>query len=218
MSRPVLYVLAGVNGAGKSSVLGHALIRQGLSWFDPDDFAAHWAAISGCSLADAQGVAWQESLRRLEAAIAQGHDHAFETTLGGNTIAARLAAAARTSHDVLLMFCGLSSPEQHIARVQLRVAGGGHPVSDEAVRARWRSAHANLVALLPDLAEVQVYDNSQDAAPGTPVPDPRLLAHWADGRLLFPHPAHHAQDLQNTPDWAKPVVEAMLQLDDARPA
>ena len=135
MSCPVLYVLAVVNGAGKSSVLGQVLRLDAMTWFDPDDFAAEWAARSGCTLAEAQGVAWDESLRRLDDAIAHGRDHAFETTLGGHTIAGRLAAAARSSHDVLMMYCGLSTPEQHFARVQLRVASGGHAVPDAAVRA-----------------------------------------------------------------------------------
>ena len=40
MTRPVLYVLAGVNGAGKSSVGGHLLERNGLTWFNPDTFAS----------------------------------------------------------------------------------------------------------------------------------------------------------------------------------
>jgi predicted ABC-type ATPase len=44
MTRPVLYVLAGVNGAGKSSVGGHLLERDGLTWFNPDTFAREFKA------------------------------------------------------------------------------------------------------------------------------------------------------------------------------
>lgn len=36
MARPVLVVLAGVNGAGKSSIGGHQLAQAGLPWFNPD--------------------------------------------------------------------------------------------------------------------------------------------------------------------------------------
>lgn len=36
MARPVLCVLAGVNGAGKSSVGGQVLEQSGLAWFNPD--------------------------------------------------------------------------------------------------------------------------------------------------------------------------------------
>ena len=46
MTRPVLYVLAGVNGAGKSSVGGHLLERDGLTWFNPDTFARELKAVN----------------------------------------------------------------------------------------------------------------------------------------------------------------------------
>ena len=102
MSRPVLYVLAGVNGAGKSSVGGQVLAQAGMAWFNSDDFAGAVLGATGCSQHDANAQAWAEGLRRLDAAVAQGRNHAFETTLGGTTLAARLAAAARRSHDVLM--------------------------------------------------------------------------------------------------------------------
>ena len=82
---------------------------------------------------------------------------------------ARLVAAART-HDVLVWFCGLASPELHIARVRARVARGGHDIPEATIRARWPAAVANLIALLPHLAQVQVHDNSATVAPGEAVP------------------------------------------------
>ena len=70
----MLYVLAGVNGAGKSSVGGHLLARAGLSWFNPDDFARALAERTGCTMPEANGAAWQEGMRRLEDALAAGHE------------------------------------------------------------------------------------------------------------------------------------------------
>lgn len=212
MSRPVLYVLAGVNGAGKSSVGGHGLAQAGMAWFNPDDFAREWAAATGCSQHDANAQAWAEGLRRLDAAVAQGRNHAFETTLGGNTLAARLAAAAKRSHDVLVWYCGLATPELHLARVRARVAAGGHDIAEAMVRERWHSSRANLIGLLPHLAHLRVYDNSAEAAPGQPVPDPLLLAEVVAGRLVAPR---SARALRRTPDWAKPVLEAALRLGEA---
>ena len=62
-------------------------------------------------------------MRRLEEAIAKGLNHVFETTLGGKSVTEKILQAAKTL-DVLIWFCGLSSPELHIARVKARVAGG----------------------------------------------------------------------------------------------
>ena len=206
MPRPVLFVLAGVNGAGKSSIGGHLLKQAGLSWFNPDAFARELVAATGCSQTDANAAAWQDGLRRLDTALAQGRNHAFETSLGGNTMPARVKAAAQT-HDVMVWYCGLSSPERHIARVKARVSVGGHDIPETKIRERYRTALQNLIALLPCLAHVQVYDNSVEALPGASIPDPVLVAEMHGGKLTWPTAL---KSLKGTPQWAKPLLEAAL--------
>ncbi|AWH53383.1 hypothetical protein C1924_09435 [Stenotrophomonas sp. ESTM1D_MKCIP4_1] len=210
MARPFLYVLAGVNGAGKSSVGGHVLREAGLDWFNPDTFARGLRELSGLSQGEANAQAWQEGVNRIRDALDQRRNHAFETTLGGNSIAALLHEASH-SHDVLMWFCGLSSPEQHIARVQARVRSGGHPINEADIRRRWPLAQQNLVRLMPVLAQLQVYDNSADAAPGEAVPDPQLLLQMEGGEVLYPDADDLAQ-LASTPAWAAPLLEAALRL------
>ena len=202
-------MLAGVNGAGKSSIGGHLLTRSGLTWFNPDQFARAMLAATGCDQTAANAAAWAEGMRRLDEAVSARRSFAFETTLGGHSVAARLKAAART-HDVLVWFCGLASPELHIARVQARVAAGGHAIPETKIRERWTASIANLIALLPDLAEVRLFDNSASVAPGAPVPDPLPLALIRHGRLLWPA-ADDLAPLAATPAWARPVLEAALR-------
>ena len=208
MARPVLFVLAGVNGAGKSSIGGHLLQQAGLAWFNPDTFARELMATTGCGQTEANAAAWQDGLRRLDQALAQGRNHAFETTLGGNTIPARIKAAART-HDVMVWYCSLSSPERHIDRVKARVAAGGHDIPKTKIRERYRTALQNLIALLTHPAHLQVYDNSVEAAPGAPIPDPVLVAEMHAGKLTWPTAL---KSLKGTPPWAKPLLEAALAL------
>lgn len=204
--RPVLYVLAGVNGAGKSSVGGHLLQRAGLAWFNPDTFARELLAATGCSQGDANAAAWQEGMRRLDIALAERANYAFETTLGGNTVPRRILDATR-SHDVLVWFCGLSSPEQHLARIRARVASGGHDIPEPKVRERWTASRENLIALMPHLARLQVYDNSAEVARGEPIPDPLLVLEMRAGQCTWPV---DLDGLGRTADWAKPLVEAAL--------
>ncbi len=206
--RPVLFALAGVNGAGKSSIGGHLLEREGLTWFNPDTFARELIAASGCDRDTANARAWAEGVRRLDEAIASGHSYAFETTLGGHTIAARIAAATR-SHDVMIWFCGLASPDLHVARVRARVAAGGHDIPEGRIRERYPQALQNLIVLMPDLAHLQVYDNSLDVDAGDPIPDPLLVLEMENGRLTWPAP-DDMDALRRTPDWAKPLMEAVL--------
>ena len=185
MARPILFVLAGVNGAGKSSIGGHLLEQRGLTWFNPDTYARELIAISGCDQTTANMHAWNESMRRLDEAVAGGHSHAFETTLGGHTVAARIAEATQT-HDVMIWFCGLASPDLHVARVRARVAAGGHDIPEARIRERYPQALKNLIALMPRLAQLQVYDNTTEVPLGRPIPDPLLVLDMQDGRLVWP--------------------------------
>jgi predicted ABC-type ATPase len=207
-ARPVIFVLAGVNGAGKSSVGGAILQERGLEWFNPDAFSRE-RVVQGLGKDEADAEAWAYGKSRLEQAIAGGTDFAFETTLGGHTITALLAKAA-AMHDVVMIFCGLDSVEHHIARVALRVRHGGHDIPEQRIRERWSSARRHLISLLPRLTALQVFDNSLDAAPGEPIPEPRLVLEMGDGCVLQPAQGDLAA-LKATPGWAKPIIEAALR-------
>lgn len=207
-ARPVLYVLAGVNGAGKSSVGGYLLERAGLTWFNPDTFARELIAATGSNPVSANAQAWAEGMRRLDDALASSTSYAFETTLGGQSVPQKILAATRL-HDVLIWFCGLASPEQHIARVRARVAAGGHDIPEAKIRERYLNAQGNLIGLMPHVAHLQVYDNSADVAPGKAVPDPLLVLEMAKGKLLWPKPQDKGA-LRAAPEWAKALLEAAL--------
>ena len=214
MTRPVLIVLAGVNGAGKSSIGGHLLRREGLTWFNPDTFARELKTATRCDQETANVYAWQESMRRLEEAIAKGLNHAFETTLGCNSVTAKILEVTKT-HSVLIWFCGLSSAELHIARVEARVAAGGHPIPEEKIRERYSPAQMNLIKLMPHVAYIKVYDNSAEAAADGAVPDPLLVLEMEDGQVTFPA-ADDLKALQRAPEWTKSILEAALRGGPAR--
>lgn len=206
--RPTLLVLAGVNGAGKSSVAGAAIRSQGLDYYNPDEATTRFLA-TGMEPGEANAAAWHYGRRALERAIAQGRNFALETTLGGNTIPALIGKAC-DSHDVTLWFVGLDSPERHLARIASRVAAGGHDIPADKVRARWNGARRNLIRLLPGLYELRLYDNSHEQPDGAAAANPSLLLHWRDRRIVAPA----ASRFRHTPQWAKPIVEAVGRLQE----
>lgn len=212
--RPFILVLAGVNGAGKSSVGGSILRAHDLTWFNPDAFSRELMARSGSSKDVADGEAWAYGKAQLEAAVANRTNFAFETTLGGNTIPRLIGEAAET-HDVLVVFCGLASVQMHIDRVRLRVRHGGHDIPEEKIRKRWESSRQNLIALLPRLAHLQVFDNSKEVALGEDVPYPVLVLEMTNGRVLHPG-RDDVEALQATPGWAKPIVAAAFRCHEAK--
>jgi len=206
---PVIFVLAGVNGAGKSSLGGARLRQSGLNYFNPDEVAQRIRKELGCSADEANAMAWQEGKRRLVAAIASRESYAFESTLGGRTIPRLLSEAAEAGFEVVVWFLGLSTPEQHIARVRARVAVGGHDIAEALIRKRWDGSRRNLIALMPQLTELMLFDNSEERDPVTAtIPPPRLLLQWRRGAVVSPV---HAL-LETTPEWAKAIVAHALRL------
>jgi predicted ABC-type ATPase len=203
---PRIYVLAGTNGAGKSSIGGAMLIEQGVEYFNPDDAAARIReANPQITQEQAQSAAWHEGRRLLERAITERLDYAFETTLGGNTMPALLKRAAASGIEVRIWYVGLDSPELHIARVRARAARGGHDVPEERIRERYARSLLNLLQLMPRLTELRLYDNSCEADPEAgATPAPTLILRLNRGKLAT------VFDLPSTPAWAKPAVLAAL--------
>jgi predicted ABC-type ATPase len=210
--RPFIFVLAGVNGAGKSSVGGNLLAEHGVPWFNPDGYARELMSRLHVTPEEANAAAWQFGREQLEEAIANGRNFAFETTLGAGTIPGLLAKAS-ASHDVVIWFCGLASVELHLRRVAARVASGGHDIPEAKIRERWDGSRSNIIQLLPYLAHLQVFDNSAEAAAGRPIPAPILLLEMVNGKLLRPDPADPGQ-LEAIPSWAMPLVEGAIRLQD----
>ena len=204
---PRVYVLAGTNGAGKSSIAGAMFLRAGVEFFNPDQATRLIRARNpGATEADANSAAWRQGKRLLEQAIAERLSFAFETTLGGTTMTALLERALASGIEVRVWYVGLSTPELHIARVRARVARGGHDIPEARVRARYDSSRLNLIRLLPRLTELRLHDNSADADPSTgAAPEPRLLLHMLGGKIVRSGP------LAQTPDWARPIVAAALK-------
>lgn len=208
---PRVYVLAGTNGAGKSSIIGAMFLAKGVEFFNPDDATRRiLSANPGISQAEANSAAWYEGKRLLERAITEKLDFAFETTLGGKTIVSLLARALSEGSEVRVWYVGLSSAELHIARVKSRVEQGGHEVPEERIRERYTRSRFNLIQLLPNLTELLLYDNSEEADPKTgATPRPRLILHVVQGRIL------ETCDLARVPEWAKPVIAAAMKLVDS---
>lgn len=204
---PRLYVLAGVNGAGKSSIGGAAIRAAGGEYYNPDEAArALRRSNPSWDQTESNAAAWQQGRKLLERAITERLDFTFETTLGGNTMPALISRAAAEGIEVRVFYVGLESAEAHIERVRHRVRAGGHDIPEAAIRRRYRHSLLNLVHVLPVLTELRVYDNSADADPATGhTPLLRLVLHVDRGRIVGP------PDLAATPRWAKPVVAAALR-------
>ncbi|MBI5504407.1 MAG: ZTL protein [Deltaproteobacteria bacterium] len=199
--------LAGINGAGKSSVTGHYLRSKGGAYFNPDEAArAYRKQDPHLTQEEANSRAWLDGKILLEVAIRDDFDHVFETTLGGETIPRLLGEAVAAGHLVRVVFVGLESADKHIERVRARVARGGHDIAEDTIRKRYRSSRLHLVQLLPALGELVLFDNSLDADPASGHrPSLKRLLHMKGGVIL-----HIEHDLGAAQGWAKPILAAAM--------
>lgn len=198
----MITVIAGVNGAGKSSIAGASVRRAGGDYFNPDEVACTlMEEDAALSQVEANALAWKMGYVQLLRAIEERGDYTFETTLGGNTICQTLHDAIDQGEEVRVFFVGLASPELHIARVAARVSRGGHAIPEAKIRERWIGAIHNLMGLIPRCAAVNVFDNSaEDTGAG-----PDLVCLFSLHRNRFA-----SLPVEPMPDWAKPLASVAL--------
>jgi predicted ABC-type ATPase len=207
MTSPVssqIFVIAGVNGAGKSSIIGATFLENGAEYYNPDEATRKFiSANPNITRDEANSQAWNEGVRLLKRAIELRQDFAFETTLGGNTIPNLLQQAAALGIEVCVSYVGLSTVDLHIRRVRIRVSRGGHDIPEARIRRRYVNSKKNLIKLLPFLTALRVYDNSAEGDPQLGItPLPKLLLWIEDRRILF------SLDSKNLPSWARGIVQA----------
>ncbi|MDE6575085.1 MAG: zeta toxin family protein [Muribaculaceae bacterium] len=133
---PTLYIIAGCNGAGKTtasfSVLPDLLecrefvnadeIAKGLSPFNPESVSID---------------AGRLMLERIGVLLSQNKTFAVETTLAARSYVRLVRKAKKQGYMVVLLFFWLSSPEMAIERVAKRVHEGGHSIPPETVIRRY---------------------------------------------------------------------------------
>jgi predicted ABC-type ATPase len=197
-----IWVLAGTNGGGKSSIGGAMIRASGADYYNPDEAARKILdANPGISTTEANAAAWLEGKRLLERALAERGNFAFETTLGGASITKLLVAAIAAGIDVHIWYIALASADLHVARVRARVARGGHDIPERDIRHRYDASRHNLIELLPGLASLHLYDNTAEA---DPAPEPRLLLYMERGTIV------ECCAPVDVPEWAKPIMLTAL--------
>ncbi len=206
--RGTIHVIAGTNGAGKSTVAGSQIRRLGGEYYNPDEATQRiLRANPGAALADANSAAWHHGREMLERAIEEDGDLAIETTLGGQTIPRLLQNACSRGRRVVLWYVGLEGIDLHVERVRKRVARGGHTIPEARIRERYDRSRENLISLMPDLSELWLYDNSREADESSGrSPPPRQVLHCRQGAIV------ERCAMADVPEWAKPIVAAAFRM------
>ncbi|HEX7342507.1 MAG TPA: hypothetical protein VF269_09575 [Rhodanobacteraceae bacterium] len=202
----MILVAAGTNGAGKSSIIQPFIESQGGAYYNPDEFAGK-LVVHGMPAAEANANAWARGHAQLCKAAETGTAFAFETTLGGHSIAFQLMRALAFERHVVILYVGLASPELHLQRIRERVARGGHDIPEDKVRQRYDASRRNLLAFIGTRASIRVWDNSTQTADSRPS-RAREIFRIEQRMLRLPTDV----DTEVMPTWARPLLAQALQL------
>ena len=143
MSNKKLYIIAGCNGAGKTTASKRFLpsILDCRQWVNADEIAY------GLSPLDPQSVSFQAGrlmLGRIQELLNKEETFAIETTLSTRAYRNLVLQAQAKGYRVELVFFYLPSPQLAIRRIAHRVKNGGHHVPDDVVVRRYYRGIKNL--------------------------------------------------------------------------
>ena len=161
---PNLYIIAGCNGAGKTTASYTVLLEL----FKCKEFVNADSIAAGLSPFNPESVALEAGrimLQRINVLLSESVDFAIETTLSTRSYVSFIKKAKELDYDVTLLYFWLSSPEMAMDRVATRVRKGGHHIPNEIVIRRYYRGIYNLFNLyIPICNNWIVFDNRKTAS------------------------------------------------------
>ena len=192
--RPVLIVIAGPNGSGKTSVTSKILHHEWLEdseYINPDNIArdvfGDWNNQDAVLKAANYCNDWRERC------LAERKSHIFETVMSASDKVDYILRAKEAGFFIRLFFVSTESPTINAKRVANRVLNGGHDVPIPKIISRYDKSIVNCEILSPIVDRLYVYDNSIEDA------EARLLFRLSDGELV----KRYVDDI---PAWAAPIL------------
>ena len=140
---PTLYILAGSNGAGKTTASKTLLPEVfNMDIFINADIIA--AQLNPGNPESAAFTAGRITLERIQETLATRKTFAIETTLATRTYLNLVKQTRLSGYEVTLLFFYLPSAEMAKERVKLRVSEGGHNIPPDVIERRYYSGIKNL--------------------------------------------------------------------------
>jgi len=190
--RKQLWILAGSNGAGKSTFHRTQLAPLGLQFINTDALAKElYPEAPEEHSYDAAKLATEIRFRLLN----EGRSFCFETVFSHPSKIDFVAKAKVLGYQIILVFIHLDTVSLNQARVAQRLSEGGYNVPDEKVASRILRLLQNIKQTLPLCDQVRILNNSRIDNPF------QQVAVIRNGQLQQEIPL---------PDWAKDLLEDYL--------
>ena len=198
MRKPVLIVIAGPNGSGKTSttrlVIKHEW-AESCAYINPDEIAqtkfGDWNNPDAVRQAVEYCEEWREQL------LKEHKDFIFETVLSSDGKVDFLKRAKEEGYFIRVFFICTSTPAINASRIAKRVMEGGHDVPINKIISRYQKAIVNAGQIAQFVDRLYVYDNSIDNQ------DAHLIFRSVDGQFT-------KQYTDSIPEWTR-TIKAKLK-------
>ncbi|QIU95321.1 zeta toxin family protein [Bacteroides faecium] len=195
MHNPVLIVIAGPNGSGKTSVTSKILHHEWMEdavYINPDIIAQEKYGNWNSKDAVMQAVRYCEELR--EQCLVEHKSLIFETVLSVEDKIDYILRAKEAGFFIRFFFVCTEHPTINAARIARRVMEGGHDVPITKIISRYDKSIANSSIVSEFVDRAYIYDNSIEDV------DAQLLFRLKEGRLV-------KQYVDVIPRWALAIYD-----------
>ncbi len=192
--QPILIVIAGPNGSGKTTITTKVLHHEWLEdavYVNPDNIAQErfggWNDNEAVLKAAQYCEAWREQC------LAECKSLIFETVMSVEGKLDFIRRAKAAGYFVRLFFVCTYSPHINASRIARRVMGGGHDVPITKIISRYSRSILNCADISKIVDRTYVYDNSTDNS------EAQLLFRLVNGEL-------YKQYVEEVPEWAATIL------------
>lgn len=193
--KPILIVVAGPNGSGKTTITSKILHHKWLEdsvYINPDIVAQERFGDWNSKESIMQAVKYCEDWR--EKCLSEQKSVIFETVLSADDKVDYIERAIEAGFFVRLFFVCTESPAINAARIANRVIKGGHDVPITKIVSRYQKSISNCKYLSKIVHRAYLYDNSKDGEEAS------ILIRLANGKIVKRY-----TDIM--PRWATKIIE-----------
>ena len=193
--KPVLIVIAGPNGSGKTSVTSKILHHEWMEdavYINPDIVAQERFGDWNSPEAIRKAVMYCEEWR--ERCLVERKSLIFETVLSAVDKVDYIQRAKKAGFFVRVFFVCTNSPIINASRIAKRVLEGGHDVPITKIISRYQKSVLNCKYIATKVDRTYLYDNSIENA------EAQILLRFSDGLIVKRY-------VDALPEWAKQIAE-----------
>lgn len=167
---PLLIVIAGPNGSGKTTITSEVLASEWLEdavYINPDIVAQEkfgdWNSFEAVKASALFCEQWRENC------LSKGVSLIFETVMSAPDKIDFIRRAKQAGYFVRIFFISTANPTINASRIARRVMKGGHDVPIPKIISRYIKSIANCAEIAQEVDRLYVYDNSREDEKALPL-------------------------------------------------